>query len=141
MPRRKFSASMRLFVAQRAEFLCEYCHTPEDFSPDSFDIEHIISLLKGGTSDDDNLALACGGCNGAKYIHTSWPDPVTGATSPLFNPRADKWDSHFAWSEDFAFLVGLTPTGRATIERLRMNRPGLVNLRKALLSYDAHPKI
>ena len=141
MPHRKFSSTIRLFVAQRAGFLCEYCHTPEDFSPDTFDIEHIISLLKGGTSDYENLALACGGCNAAKYIHTFWTDPITGINSPLFNPRTDNWASHFSWSEDFTVLIGQTPKGRATIERLKMNRPRLVNLRKALLSHGAHPKI
>lgn len=140
MPRPKFSPTTRLSIAERAGFMCEYCHTPEDFSPDTFDIEHIISLLKGGTSDDDNLALAFGGCNGAKHVHTSWADPETGLSSPLFNPRVENWANHFAWNDDFTLLVGLTPAGRATIKRLKMNRPGLVNLRKALLSYEAHPK-
>ena len=140
MQRRKFSPSMRLHIAQRAGHLCEYCHTPEDFSPDTFDIEHIISILHGGTSDEDNLALACGGCNCSKHIHTSWADPVTGIICPLFHPRKDDWASHFAWGVGFSELVGLTPSGRATIDRLKMNRPGLVNLRKALLSYGTHPK-
>lgn len=140
MPRPKFSVAKRLLIAQRAGFLCEYCHSPEDFSPDTFDIEHIVSILKGGTSDDINLALACGGCNGFKHTHSTGIDPLTGEASLLYHLREDAWASHFTWSEDFTTLIGLTPKGRATVERLKMNRPGLVNLRKALLSHGAHPK-
>lgn len=68
MPRRKFSLARRWQIAQRAGFLCEYCHTPEDFSPDVFDVEHILSLFEGGSNYDENLALACGGCNHNKHI-------------------------------------------------------------------------
>lgn len=139
MQRRKFTPSERYHIAIRALFLCEYCHTPEDFSPDSFDIEHIISIANGGTNDDWNLALACGGCNGSKFIKTSWFDPQTGEHVPLFHPRQDDWNEHFAWSEDWSLIIGLTPVGRATIEKLKMNRPSLVNLRNALVSYNAHP--
>ncbi len=47
----------------------------------------------------------------------------------LFNPRSDVWDDHFQLSED-GWFVGLTPTARATIESLRMNRPVAVALRR-----------
>lgn len=139
MPRRKFSLAKRLHIAQRAGFLCENCHTPEDFSPDTFDIEHITSLFLGGSNDEDNLALACGGCNTNKHMHSAWTDTFTGLPSPLFHPRKDNWSEHFSWSDDFNLLIGLTPIGRATLELLQMNREQLVNLRKALSSYGAHP--
>jgi hypothetical protein len=51
----------------------------------------------------------------------------------------DAWNDHFAWNEDFTLLAGLTPKGRATIDLLKMNRPNLVNFRKALLAYQVHP--
>jgi 5-methylcytosine-specific restriction endonuclease McrA len=51
-------------VAERADFLCEYCFSPRRFSPDSFSIEHIQPKSKSGSDDLDNLALACQGCNG-----------------------------------------------------------------------------
>ena len=140
MPRPKFTAANRLSIAQRAGFCCEYCQTPEDFSPDIFDIEHIISLANGGKSDDGNLALACGGCNAFKSTAISWTDPLTNLISPLFHPRQDTWSAHFNWNDDFTELIGLTPKGRATIEKLKMNRHNLVNLRKALISYGVHPK-
>ena len=141
MPRRKFTPAQRLQIARRAGFLCEYCHTPEDFSPDTFDIEHITPLFQDGSDDDSNLALACGGCNTNKYVFNTGTDPSTGLPSPLFHPREDKWQDHFSWSEDFTLLIGLTPKGRATIELLQMNRERLLNLGKALLSYGAHPGI
>jgi hypothetical protein len=79
------------------------------------------------------------GCNTNKYIYLSWTDPLTGISSLLFHPRNDEWSEHFSWSEDMTLLIGLTPKGRATIELLQMNREGLVNLRKALIAYGAHP--
>lgn len=51
---------------------------------------------------------------------------------PLFHPRADAWKMHFKWSEDFTKLEGLSSVGRATIEKLRLNRPNLTNLRAVL---------
>lgn len=139
VPRRKFALSKRLFIATRADFVCEYCHTPEDFSPDLFNIEHVIPLLHDGTDEDNNLAYACGGCNGNKHGHIAWNDPETGVHTPLFHPRNDKWKEHFSWNEDLTLLLGSTPKGRATIDLPGMNRSGLVNLRKALLAYGAHP--
>jgi len=139
MPRRRISRQKRLAIAERARFVCEYCHTPEDFSTDLFNIEHITPILHGGTNKDDNLAYSCGGCNGNKHFHVLGEDPITKIPAPLFHPRKDNWEDHFYWNEDRTLLIGLTEQGRATIDLLKMNRIGLVNLRKALLSYGAHP--
>jgi len=57
----------------------------------------------------------------------------------LFHPREQSWDEHFAWNEDFTLILGLTPTGRATIEALHLNRSGLVNLRRVLYAIGEHP--
>ncbi|PZV17903.1 MAG: hypothetical protein DCF21_08980 [Leptolyngbya sp.] len=46
-------------VASRAGHRCEYCRAPELVFNFSFEVEHIVLLAKGGTSQDDNLALAC----------------------------------------------------------------------------------
>ena len=48
----------------------------------------------------------------------------------LYHPMLQPWHDHFAWSDDVAILVGLTPAGRATIALLRMNRPVLVQMRR-----------
>ncbi len=39
----------------------------------------------------------------------------------MFNPRQQKWSEHFRWTEDSTEIVGITPTGRATIMRLDFN--------------------
>jgi hypothetical protein len=126
-------------VAERANFRCEYCHSQERFSPDPFSLDHIFPRSKGGKSSIDNLAYACQGCNSYKYNHTIGIDPVTGQEVQLFNPRAQEWEAHFTWSEDWATLLGLTPVGRATVFRLRLNRPGVQGLRKVLASIGLHP--
>jgi hypothetical protein len=49
------------------------------------------------------------------------------------------WEAHFQWSEDKMRVIGLTSTGRATVTRLRLNRPGVVNLRRVLGALGKHP--
>jgi hypothetical protein len=36
-------------------------------------------------------------------------------------------------------MIGITATGRATVEALKLNRHGVVNLRKLLIMADSHP--
>jgi len=45
----------------------------------------------------------------------------------------------YIWNEDFTLIIGLTPTGRATVETLQLNREGLVNLRRLLYAMGEHP--
>ncbi len=66
-------------------------------------------------------------------------DPVNGESVSLFHPRRDRWGDHFVWNADFTLMVGVTPTGRATIEKLQLNRIGIVNLRRILLNAGLHP--
>jgi hypothetical protein len=46
--------------------------------------------------------------------------------------------NHFAWTEDGTVVLGLTPTGRATVETLQLNREPLVNLRRVLVEVGEH---
>ena len=87
----------------------------------------------------ENLALACQGCNNHKYTKTEARDPISGALVPLFNPRLQLWSDHFVWSGDFMRILGTTPLGRATVEALRLNRSGLLNLRELLYAAGEHP--
>lgn len=133
------SPETRRVAVERAQGRCEYCRCPQAFAPDTFEVDHVLPASRGGTAELSNLALACGGCNAFKHIHTEARDPTDGSLVPLFNPRIDHWASHFVWSHDGSFLLGTTPTGRATIARLRMNRPSLVNLRRLLMIAGWHP--
>ena len=135
----KISRKTRHTVAQRAKFLCEYCRAQELFSPDPFSVEHIIPLTKGGSNDLMNLAFACQGCNNHKYNKTEVWDVVTQQLIPIYNPRLDRWTEHFVWNNDYSQIIGITATGRATVEQLKMNRPGLMNLREVLLKLQKHP--
>ena len=77
----------------------------------------------------DNLALACFHCNRKKSDKTIAIDLETGTEIPLFNPRQEHWQEHFIWSSDGLLIVGLTPTGRATVVALVLNRERAINIR------------
>ena len=132
-------AQQREAVTQRAHRCCEYCLSQELYSPDPFSVEHIIPLARGGTHDLENLAWSCQGCNSRKYVTVEALDPVTGQTVPLYHPRRDRWLEHFVWNEDDTLIIGLTLTGRATVEKLHLNRLGVVNLRRVLSLMGLHP--
>lgn len=141
LKRKKFSKHERDFIAHRARGCCEYCQMLSDFSPDTFEIEHIISLFEGGTNALLNLAFCCGGCNNNKRYKIKAIDPITGAIVYLFNPRIDIWAQHFEWKDNFSIVEGITPQGRATVALLKFNRKGLVNLRMALVAYGVFPAL
>jgi 5-methylcytosine-specific restriction endonuclease McrA len=141
MPEPRLSSSERARIVERAKGCCEYCLSQERYSPDPFSVEHIIPLSKGGANELDNLAFACQGCNNRKYTNVEAFDLVSQTTVPLFHPRQHNWAEHFAWSDNGALVLGLTPIGRATIEKLHLNRSGLVNLRRVLFEAGQHPPI
>jgi hypothetical protein len=132
-------ADLRDRVIQRARGSCEYCRSQSRFATQSFSVEHIVPGSKGGTTTGDNLVLACQGCNNHKYIKVEALDLVTGQNVPLFHPRHERWEDHFAWNGDCTMVIGLTPIGRATVEALQLNREGLVNLRRAVYAIGEHP--
>jgi hypothetical protein len=132
--------SDRRLVTRRAGGCCEYCRSPLAFATQSFAVEHILPRHKGGSDGLDNLALSCDGCNEHKHTKTEAPDPLNGAVVPLFHPRRQRWHDHFEWTADFTRINGRTPTGRATVDALRLNRLGLVNLRGVLHAAGHHPR-
>jgi hypothetical protein len=139
MPKARVSATLRRQVAERAGGCSEYCRSQERFAMQSFSAEHIVARSHGGKTHLANLAWACQGCNNHKYNKSSARDPVTGEIVALFHPRRQRWSGHFIWNEDGTLLMGLSPCGRATVEALRLNRNGLVNLRHILFAVHEHP--
>jgi len=103
----------------------------------SFD--HIHPQSKGGNASFENVCLACRSCNEYKSGLTEAPDPLTGEIVPLFNPRAQQWSEHFAWSLDATRVEGQTPVGRAAIAALRMNNPVIVAARSRWVISGWHP--
>jgi 5-methylcytosine-specific restriction endonuclease McrA len=53
------SINIRLRIRQRANFLCEYCHSSEEASTSLFTLDYLIPQSLGGADNEDNLALAC----------------------------------------------------------------------------------
>lgn len=131
--------ALERLVKERARGQCEYCRCLASFHSDSFAIEHIVPEARGGLTDAAHLALSCLGCNSFKGVFQTGMDPVTEQEVPLFHPRQQTWTDHFRWSDDTTQIIGITATGRATVARLRLNRPGLVNLRAALHRFGVHP--
>ncbi len=126
-------------IEARANGVCEYCKSLAKYGVQSFECEHIIPITLGGKSVLNNLAFACGGCNRLKSTKTTGFDPDNGQEVPLFHPRQQEWHDHFIWNEEFTLMIGITATGRATINALRLNRPGVVNLRRVLVLMGEHP--
>jgi len=112
---------IRQLVRKRAKYLCEYCHSPERSSSDMFTIDHLLPQSLGGSDDPKNLALACRRCNERHYNFTTGIDPETQEEISLFNPRQQQWAEHFIWTADGLKIIGITPTGRATCNRLDLN--------------------
>jgi hypothetical protein len=122
------SAELRRLVRTRGGDRCEYCGLRQEDDPFfRFHVEHVIARQHGGATDLDNLALSCHHCNLHKGPNLSGIDPDTGAVVALFNPRLQRWEEHFMLRG--TLIVGLTETGRATVEVLAMNAPARRDLR------------
>jgi hypothetical protein len=120
-------APLRRLVRQRADDVCEYCGLRQEQEPLPFHVEHIVPRHHGGADTPDNLALACHHCNLHKGPNLAGLDPESGQLTRLFDPRADRWEEHFARLGNE--IVGLTAIGRTTVEVLRMNEDGRAELR------------
>jgi hypothetical protein len=128
-------------VAARAGHRCEYCHAPEVLANFPFFIEHVIPRVHAPELIDDpeNLALACPPCNLHKADRVQAVDPATGQSVQLFHPRRDVWAHHFEWGAEKVTLVGLTPTGRATVSALQINSLAQRRARAFWLTTDFFP--
>lgn len=136
---RYLSSDIKAQVRQRAKYLCEYCHTCEQWQYVNFTIDHVIPLNQGGENNLDNLALACFHCNRQKSNKITIIDPESQEETPLFNLRQDEWKKHFIWSKDKLSIIGLTVKGRATVTALGFNRSRVINIRAADLEINRHP--
>ena len=139
MSRAYISDAMRQRVAEAARHRCGYCQTLQIIVGYPLHVEHIIPEAAGGASTEDNLWLACSVCNNYKGTQTHAFDPLTQLEIPLFNPRTQVWPEHFCWSEDGTQVMGLTPTGRATVQALQLNTPFRIHARQRWVSVGWHP--
>ena len=134
---RTIPAGLRRLVIQRAAHRCEYCKLSQEGQEATFHIDHVIPVAAGGETVAENLALACVSCSLRKAARQTAVDPQSGQEVALYNPRRDVWHEHFRW--DGVHLVGLTATGRATVEALKMNRVLILAIRREEEAVGRHP--
>jgi hypothetical protein len=130
-------ASLLRLVTRRAIGRCEYCGLSQEGQEARFHIDHVVPQVRGGSTAEDNLALACVSCSLRKAARQHALDPQTGAEAAIFNPRVDRWAEHFRW--DGVKIEGLTSTGRATVAALKMNRALILAIRKEETLRGRHP--
>ncbi len=131
------SAETRQTVATRANNICEYCLIAEVDAYFKFQVEHIISRKHGGSSDLENLALACVFCNRYKGSDIASLSIQTGDLVGLFNPRIDRWNEHFRLHG--VIIESLTEIGEATIRILQMNHEDQILERQVLNRRGRYP--
>lgn len=130
-------SALRRLVIERAGGRCEYCRFPAEAALLAFEIEHIIAEKQGGTTTEENLALACPYCNRHKGTDLGSLEAETGVLFPFFNPRTQNWHEHFALRG--ATIVPLTPVGRVTAAILQLNHPDRLLEREGLVRIGRYP--
>ncbi|MBV8377090.1 MAG: HNH endonuclease [Verrucomicrobia bacterium] len=130
--------SLRQQIQARALGRCEYCLLHEADAGFPHQIDHVVSRKHRGTSDPDNLALACYLCNRFKGSDIASFDPATNELARLFNPRQGSWAEHFPIAG--SVIEPLTKIGSATAHILQFNAPARVVERQALQALDRYPR-
>ena len=126
----------RQTIANRANHLCEYCLIAEADSFYGCQVDHIISLKHGGSSDVDNLAFACALCNRAKGSDVG-SIAKSGDFIRFFNPRTDRWFDHFRL--EGATIHPLTPIGEVTVRIFGFNDSARLHERKEMIRFGTYP--
>ena len=131
------SDDLRQRVAERANFICEYCLIHEEDTYLGGEVDHIISVKHGGTTVADNLAYACFFCNRSKGSDIGSIIWETKEFVRFYNPRADVWSAHFRLSD--VLIEPLTYIGRATARILGFNEPERIAERSELAELGRYP--
>jgi hypothetical protein len=130
-------AALTRQVVERAGNRCEFCCLSQQGQEATFHVDHVIPVARRGPTTIENLALACVSCSLLKGARQTATDPESEVKVTLFNPRSDRWVDHFRW--EGVTIVGLTPTGRATVDALEMNRPIILAIREEEAARGRHP--
>lgn len=117
----RLADDVREHVHRRARFACEFCGVTETDVGGELTIDHFRPISRGGADDLENLIYCCVRCN--QYKADYWD-----AKRGLWNPRQESFAAHFLLLAD-GKLYPLTETGALTLDRLRLNRPPLVDYR------------
>jgi HNH endonuclease len=133
---RWISAELRQTTADRASQLCEYCLIAEADTFYGCEVDHIISLKHGGSSDPGNLAYACALCNRAKGSDVG-SISTAGKFTRFFNPRTDRWSEHFLL--EGAAIRSLTAIGEVTARIFGFNDSARLHEREEMIRFGKYP--
>ena len=133
---RWISNELRQTIADRAKQLCEYCLIAEADAFYGCEVDHIISLKHGGSSDADNLAYACAVCNRAKGSDVGSVSASREFTR-FFNPRTDHWPEHFKL--EGSLIQPRTTIGEVTARILSFNDSARIHEREELIRFGRYP--
>lgn len=101
-------------------FRCGYCGVSETNVGAELTQDHFHPRSQGGAEDFENIVYACHACN--EYKKDYWnPNDI----ERILHPLNDDIAAHLTENPD-GTLTGKTLTGVFHIQRLRLNRPGLV---------------
>ena len=133
---RWISAELRQTIADRAKQLCEYCLIAEADTFYGCQVDHIISVKHGGSSELHNLAYACAPCNRAKGSDVG-SIASSGEFTRFYNPRTDRWAEHFRLSG--ATIEWLTPIGEVTARIFGFNDSVRLHEREEMIRFGKYP--
>ena len=133
---RWISGELRQTIANRAKQLCEYCLIAEADTFYGCEVDHIISLKHGGSSEPNNLAYACALCNRAKGSDVG-SISTSGQFTRFFNPRTDCWAEHFQLQG--ALIQPLTTIGEVTARILGFNDSVRLHEREEMIRFGKYP--
>jgi hypothetical protein len=120
------SQKLRESVRALFNFRCGYCGVTETESGGQLEIDHFCPQSHKGQDTLDNLVYACPTCN--RFKGDYWPAPEASPDLTLLHPRQDDFSAHIELLQD-GRLIGLTKRGWFHIQRLRLNRDQLIELR------------
>ena len=139
MARPYLSVELRKLVAERADFLCEYCLISAFDRLSGCQVDHIISVKHGGATLADNLCDACIFCNLQKGTDLGSINWETGEIVRFFNPRRDFWRNHFQFKE--SFIQPITDIGSVTARILDFNNKERLKERELLIEIAKYPPV
>ncbi|MGW8256168.1 MAG: HNH endonuclease [Thermoguttaceae bacterium] len=131
------SDEVRRLVVSRAGQVCEYCLIHEEDTYFGCEIDHIISLKHGGSSEAGNLAYACLICNRRKGADLGSMIKPGEKIVRFFNPRTDFWQDHFRL--DGSVINARTEIGEVTARIFGFNAPERILERETLIAVGRYP--
>lgn len=106
---------------------CGYCGVSESSVGGELEVDHFCPQAAGGSDDVENLVYACTACNRFKGDYAPVPDAPESLR--LLHPGVDDLPAHM-YEQVHGDLIGLTARGWFHIQRLHLNRPQLVEMRR-----------